>query len=777
MGGLAVPLLLLALLALVSGRQTSLKVAFSFYEPTNDMSWSWRMNQGRIYMLGQLLDLYPDLSVQTFSEENVPDGARPPDCPVFEAWAAQGMDLVVGTSYGHQYCMAYLAPKYPNTVWFAVTGDLHPNLTNWGLGYARIYQTIYLAGMVAGQETRTGRVGACMPVVDYETYSHLAAFALGVAAVNASVKVVAAWTNEWLAPERDVFIVQRMATADVDIVFHRCGSLESISEAVSLGMRSIGFNADFTMLAEESVLVSPYYNWGVPFLQVARLVVEGNYSAAVPVDLFPGLESDAVGLSDPSYLVRKATMLPVRAMQAALRNGTSDTFCGRFVTNAGTVVGRAGVCPSLQDMRGFDWEPWNVVDRGHYALPSEACYPGEQSWWDTTEDKYLCTACPAGTYSQLNSNLTYEACVCLQCPADTYSLSNASDCSSCPSGYAVTAQQDGCSPIPMATAVLVGVVVAAVVGTAFLLAVALGVWRAWKATADLRKLRKQFSNNNVAQECAEAIACFNLESVAWLRTCPNPNRIQQSFLEILEMLTMVKPYIPDHVLSLIMKGDASSEAHSSACDPAPLPSPPKKCAGSTAELRSKLRGSVSSSCSSLSHQAPHGAGAVAALDSDCGSTHSPQQPPSAGLPTGHHRPHKHVGGNSRHAEARLLTSAGEWVSRRCVYMVVTVAFDSPAEMDGDVPHHVGQMLADVIAIGKNSAATLDHVTYDRVALHWGLVSSVSEAALKATSAALDMGRLRGRLPLPWRTLLRLSVSVVQGFCNVATISAAGHRFF
>lgn len=32
-----------------------------------------------------------------------------------------------------------------------------------------------------------------------------------------------------------MFIVQRMATADVDIVFHRCGSLESISEAVSLG--------------------------------------------------------------------------------------------------------------------------------------------------------------------------------------------------------------------------------------------------------------------------------------------------------------------------------------------------------------------------------------------------------------------------------------------------------------------------------------------------------------------------------------------------------------
>lgn len=44
-------------------------------------------------------------------------------------------------------------------------------------------------------------------------------------------------------------------------------------------------------------------------------------------------------------------------------------------------------------------------------------------------------------------------------------------------------------------------------------------------------MRKQFSNDNVAQECAAAIACFDLEKVAWRNTIPNPNRIQQSFIK------------------------------------------------------------------------------------------------------------------------------------------------------------------------------------------------------------------------------------------------------
>ena len=44
----------------------------------------------------------------------------------------------------------------------------------------------------------------------------------------------------------------------------------------------------------------------------------------------------------------------------------------------------------------------------------------------------------------------------------------------------------------------------------------------WRSTREMRAMRKQFSNDNVAQECAAAIACFDLESVVWLEKVANP---------------------------------------------------------------------------------------------------------------------------------------------------------------------------------------------------------------------------------------------------------------
>eukprot|EP00668_Euglena_longa_P010095 GGOE01012227.1.p1 GENE.GGOE01012227.1~~GGOE01012227.1.p1 ORF type:complete len:926 (-),score=254.05 GGOE01012227.1:270-2705(-) len=669
--------------------------------------------------------------------------------------------------------MAYLAPKYPDTLWFHLTGDLNVSLPNWGLGSAKIHQTIFLAGMVAGRETKTGRVGACMQVRIPETYSHLAAFALGVAYVNASVKVVASWSESWLAPERDVFMVQRMVANGMDIIFHRCGSLESINEAAALGARSIGFNSEFAMLVGETLLLSPFYNWGVVILQVACLVVDGKYKSSLPVDLFPGLESNAVGLSDPSYLVHKTIMAEVQATKAELQNHTNDTFCGPTLTNAGTIVGQAGSCLTLHDLRVFDWEPWNVVDDGHYALPSEACHPGERSEWDTAAEKYTCSACPASTYSQLIANLTYQAYICLPCPSDTFSTSNSTGCSTCPPGTSVHVGQDRCVPIPMATSVLVGIIVGALVGGVCLVGSAYGVWYAWRATADLRKLRQQFSNNNVAQECAEAIACFNLESMAWLRTCKNPNKVQLAFLRIVEMLTMVRPYIPDHVLSLFMqKQDEEENAETEPGSPTKGPEGGGEVDNTRKRAASNFSGGGQTPAQFLTvgdsrhRRSEHSRresqviqvntrGSVTTSDSNAASCK-----PST----------------SRHgSEMRVLPTAGEWVSKRCVYMVVSIAF-APSGAE-DIPHHVGQVLREVIACGKNFSATIDHVTYSRVALHWGLVNSVSEGALKATLAALEMAKIRSHLLPPWCTLLRLTVSIVQGVCNVATISSSGHSFF
>eukprot|EP00667_Euglena_gracilis_P014034 EG_transcript_14502 len=235
------------------------------------------------------------------------------------------------------------------------------------------------------------------------------------------------------------------------------------------------------------------------------------------------------------------------------------------------------------------------------------------------------------------------------------------------------------------------------------------------------------------------------------------------------MLTMVKPYIPDHVLSTITHRQQDAE-----CTEPMSPNNVIKTAeyvGPTAATLHCASSNTSSAMVKVQAAPPLGASHHRQGSGSEASTAS-RSPCSLKARTG-----------ALHADPRLLPSSGDWVRKRCTYMAVTVAFAAPGAEAGDEDEDdayvqlMGQVLGEVIAIGKSFAATIDHVTCGKVALHWGLVSSVSEGVLKATQAALEMGKVRNRLPVPSRTLLRLSVSVVQGVCNVATISSAGHSFF
>eukprot|EP00667_Euglena_gracilis_P026349 EG_transcript_31625 len=78
----------------------------------------------------------------------------------------------------------------------------------------------------------------------------------------------------------------------------------------------------------------------------------------------------------------------------------------------------------------------------------------------------------------------------------------------------------------------------------------------------MRALRKQFSDVKVAEDCAEAIACFDLEAVSWLANLSKPTKIQLAFLRIVSLLMEVKPFIPDQLLAQLQKRDAAPARHS-----------------------------------------------------------------------------------------------------------------------------------------------------------------------------------------------------------------------
>eukprot|EP00667_Euglena_gracilis_P002136 EG_transcript_2136 len=396
----------------------------------------------------RLREEYPDLALQSIYQDGVPEY---PECsPIFEVWAKKGVDLIVGTAYGHQYCMQPLAWKYPNTMWLAITGDVHPNISNWATASGRIYQPTYLAGIIAGHATRTGRVGCVMPYRMADTRRQLAAFALGVAHFNASYEVHVGWTNSWNSPRHEILGTNALAGINADVVFYRVDGIEGLKQAIARDMRAIGVNADDRMLLGESVLTSPYYNWGVIYLQIARMVLLGTFESSSPIDLFLGMQEGVVALSAPSFLVRRCTLRDVGVAAAAILNG-SDPFCGAFRTNRGTTVGAPGKCLNDTELDSIAWQPHNVIDHGFWLLPSEVCTPGSYAVWANETWTWTCRLCPAGTRSSVLATATNETMLCVPCGVGTVARAGSASCMPCAPGTAPSARKDGCVQCPADT--------------------------------------------------------------------------------------------------------------------------------------------------------------------------------------------------------------------------------------------------------------------------------------------------------------------------------------
>ena len=71
--------------------------------------------------------------------------------------------------------MIEAAAKYPNTNYLHISGYKQAT-PNFAVGYARMYQPMYLAGYTAGLSTTTNVLGIIGPIQIPETYRQVSAF-------------------------------------------------------------------------------------------------------------------------------------------------------------------------------------------------------------------------------------------------------------------------------------------------------------------------------------------------------------------------------------------------------------------------------------------------------------------------------------------------------------------------------------------------------------------------------------------------------------------------
>ena len=352
---------LLAVLALFAGACGSdddaaggdVKAAFIMVAPVGDAGWNFMHNEGR-------LGAEAATGVETAFVEAIPEGGAEFNDAV-QQFIDDGYNVIFGTSFGYQEAMLEFAEDNPDVVFEHVSGFLM-NDTNMGNTFGRIYQPRYIAGMAAGAETTSNRIGyvAAFPIP--EVIRGINAFALGVKRTNPDAVVEVAWTSTWFDPGIEGNAAQALIDSGADVLTMHQDSTATGQAITDAGGTFIGYHSDMSGQVD-AYLTAPVWDWTDRYTAVIEAVKAGTFT---PESWWGGMTDGVVDIEVPESSPVAAEMEDVKQQ---ILDGDFDVFDqGQVIGQDGTVYFEDGVIvngfPDAFDAEVTVGTPGDPVDDG-----------------------------------------------------------------------------------------------------------------------------------------------------------------------------------------------------------------------------------------------------------------------------------------------------------------------------------------------------------------------------------------------------------------------------
>lgn len=246
------------------------------------------------------------------------------------AYAAQEYDLVFAHGFEFQDMAERVSRQYPHTAFVVTSGERAAG--NVAPMIFDLSDATYLAGMVAGGVSRSGRIGFVGGVEIPPVRDAYDGWVAGARRVNPEVEARRTYLNNWDDPAAGREAALALLRAGADVLHHNAdqaglGVFRAAAEAQ--GAWVIGANADQRALAPDRVLGSAVLDLPHAFLLAARRVAEGGWRPEV---LRFGLGSDVVRwVPNPALDSLTSPELDARVAAAAdsIAAGTLDPLPAR----------------------------------------------------------------------------------------------------------------------------------------------------------------------------------------------------------------------------------------------------------------------------------------------------------------------------------------------------------------------------------------------------------------------------------------------------------------
>jgi simple sugar transport system substrate-binding protein/basic membrane protein A len=319
----------------------STKVGFIFVGPKDDFGY----NQAAYDGSQALAKAMP--SIEVLTAENVPESdeaTRP-----MEAMIAKGAKIIFATSYGHLDAAKKIAAAHPDVVVVHQGGLVDGTMpANFGTYFGTVYEPVYLAGIVAGSQTKTNKLGYVYAFPIPQTIANINAFELGAKSVNPNVQTITVATSAWCDPAKQADAAKSLLGQGVDVLTqHQDCQSTIIKAAEAAGVMAVGYHADASSLAPKGWIAGSEWSWAALYTDIVKTAVDGSFvGSKFNANYRSGLKQGA----NPFVSSKLGSSVPaaVKAKVDAAKTSISTTgspFAGPVMAQDGSELFAAGVVP------------------------------------------------------------------------------------------------------------------------------------------------------------------------------------------------------------------------------------------------------------------------------------------------------------------------------------------------------------------------------------------------------------------------------------------------
>lgn len=279
-----------------------------------------------------------------------------------------GATIIFPTSFGYfNPHVVEMAKQYPDVQFFHCSTLWQDGMpTNIGNYYADTDEGQFIAGRVAAESTKSGKLGfvAAKPV--NPVIRNINGFIMGARSVKPDIKMQVIFTGDWNVPVKEAEATNSLADQGIDVIGVHVDSPKVVIEtAEKRGILSSGYHADQSALAPKGYLTGTTYHWGqiykeyVDQVKAGKKVADGGIARIVQ----GSLKEDYIQMAPFGPAVSDAAKKDAEATQAKFVDGSLIVYTGEIKDNTGKVRVPKGTAYKVSDpeLDKVDWLANGVI--------------------------------------------------------------------------------------------------------------------------------------------------------------------------------------------------------------------------------------------------------------------------------------------------------------------------------------------------------------------------------------------------------------------------------